>query len=122
MSKTTKCKVQSMNEFTDEGNRLFGENKRHWEFVCPVCKTVQSANDFLKRGLDPNKYIGYSCIGRFKKNPPKAFGNKKIAEGSGCDFTNGGLFRLGPKIIILENKTERYTFDFNRSEEPNDNN
>ena len=64
-------------------------------FRCPRCGVLQSANDLINAGAgstfdEVEKYLGFSCIGRFPK-----------ANGRGCDWTLGGLFR----IHVLEVKT-----------------
>jgi len=63
-----------------------GVPREHFALVCPVCKTVQSRQDFVtlkvSRTLEEaQKYWDYSCIGRF-------------FPGVGCDWTLGGLFQL----------------------------
>jgi len=59
-------------------------------FVCPICKTEQSANQLIEAGVKrdevPN-YIGFSCIGRFDKS-------------KGCNWTLGGLFGIHELEII----------------------
>lgn len=68
----------------------------HLVFICPICSTPQCAADLIKLNVGSDmeaveKYIGFSCIGRwtnagpFKKtNPPN----------QGCDWTLGGLFSI----------------------------
>lgn len=61
-------------------------------FRCPMCKTLQSINDLIKAGAgkdkeEVEKYIGFSCIGRF--NPSQ-----------GCDWTLGGLLAISELIVI----------------------
>lgn len=63
-------------------------------FQCPKCKTLQSANDLIAAGAGKNlneveKYLGFSCIGRFSKN-------------KGCDWTLGGLFKIHELEVITE--------------------
>lgn len=71
-----------------------GLERNHWAFVCPMCKTVQSANDFLASGaakdfLGAQKYLGFSCIGRFTAG----LAPRPIADGAPCNWTLGGLFK-----------------------------
>lgn len=66
-------------------------------FVCPHCKTPQSAKDLIEVGAgkdfdEVEKYLGFSCIGRFTND-------------RGCDWTLGGLFQLHELEIILEDGT-----------------
>jgi len=59
-------------------------------FVCPRCKTEQSANQLIAAGVQRDevaKYIGFSCIGRFD-------------ESMGCNWTLGGLFGIHELEII----------------------
>lgn len=60
--------TMSLDEF-DAAIKAQGVGRNHWAFVCPMCKTVQSINDFLATGAidfpKAQKYLGFSCIGRF---------------------------------------------------------
>lgn len=56
------------------------------KFICPRCKTIQCAQDFIACGIgetidEVEKYVAFSCIGRFSKDV-------------GCDWTLGGLFQI----------------------------
>ena len=53
---------------------------------CPICGTLQSANDLIEAGAgkdydEVRGILGFSCIGRFDKT-------------KGCDWTLGGLLHL----------------------------
>jgi hypothetical protein len=68
----------------------------HLAFRCPMCGTVQSAADFIKanagKDLDEvDKWLGFSCIGRFTDAGPH---KKGTPPGKGCDWTLGGLFKI----------------------------
>lgn len=59
---------------------------------CPRCGTLQCANDLIAAGAgndldEVEKYLGFSCIGRFDKS-------------KGCDWTLGGLFKLHKFEVI----------------------
>jgi hypothetical protein len=61
-------------------------------FECPRCKTLQCGNDLIKAGAgkdfdDIEKYLGFSCVGRWDKN-------------NGCDWTLGGLFQLHDLEVV----------------------
>ncbi len=61
-------------------------------FQCPICGTLQSANDLIEAGAgkdldEVEGYVGFSCIGRFDKT-------------RGCDWTLGGLFGLHNLEVI----------------------
>lgn len=77
-------KKLKLEEFWNLASQRFGPDPRVWKFVCPRCKTAQSAEDLVNAGVskdDVEKYIGFSCIGRFD-------------EAKGCNWTLGGLFQL----------------------------
>jgi len=62
------------------------------KFVCPNCKTKQSANDLIKAGAgkdmdEVESVLAFSCIGRFDDK-------------QGCDWTLGGLFRIHELEVI----------------------
>lgn len=61
-----------------------GRKRQDVVFICPVCKTHQSAQDLVDAGIkkeDVGRFVGFSCVGRW---------NKK----KGCDWTLGGLFQM----------------------------
>lgn len=91
-------------EFMEQGNKLFGENFDDWVFVCPVCNKEQSNNDFKKIGIDAREkgYIAFSCIGRFIEGSKDALGSKGGKAEKGCNYTNGGLFKLAKKEVYDE--------------------
>ncbi len=75
--------------------------KKDWKFVCPRCKTVQSAADLLEAGASKDlasSYMGFSCIGRV---------DKKL----GCDWTLGGLFRIHTLEIVTEDEHKHPLFE-----------
>lgn len=64
-------------------------------FVCPMCKTPQTALDFIAAGAGKDfgeieRYLGFSCIGRFTGAPSP----RQVPDGQPCDWTLGGLFAL----------------------------
>lgn len=71
-----------------------------YAWVCPACKTVQSARDFAATGVSveqAERYIGWSCIGRYRPNTRIA---EEAKPGEGCDWTLGGLFKFHELEII----------------------
>jgi len=97
-------------EWKQRGRELFGDDPKEWRFVCPSCGHVQTFNDFLALDMVPEdveKYVGFSCIGRFDGH-----GDTDICSGkSPCNYTAGGLLNINPiKVIIGEN--HRYVFAF----------
>jgi hypothetical protein len=78
-------------EWLAEGEKRFGKDPLKWKFICPSCRTVQTPQDLVNCGVkkaDLNKYLAFSCIGRF--------GSEK-----GCDWTLGGLLRIHELEIII---------------------
>lgn len=77
-------------DFRATATERFGEDTKDWVFVCPQCKTKQTANEWNDEGIDREvigRQIGFSCIGRHVKD-------------KGCDWTLGGLFKLHELEII----------------------
>jgi hypothetical protein len=100
-------------DFIAEVRRRHGDDPVKWKFVCPMCNTPQSAEDFyaagFKRGTgEVNKYLGFSCIGRFTgKGPAK----RASIVREGCDWTLGGLFQLHEVEIVTEDGKHCPHFD-----------
>ncbi|MFK0570831.1 VVA0879 family protein [Endozoicomonas sp.] len=79
------------------------ENPEHYQFICPSCKTVQTAQDLIDAGAgetfdEVQKYLAFSCIGRF-------------TEDKGCDWTLGGLFQIHKVEVLFEDGTNRPIFE-----------
>ena len=51
-----------------EAERRFGKDPLRWRFVCPSCGHVASVQDYKDVGA-PVECVGFSCIGRWLKNP-----------------------------------------------------
>lgn len=87
----------SEEEWLAKGTKLFGEDKLNWRFKCPLCKNVQTAEDFRKhkdKGATPSS-VYQECIGRYEGGC-RAFGsNAKTAKKSPCDYAAYGLFNIG---------------------------
>jgi len=82
------------------GRELYGDDTKQWRFRCPRCKTEQSAQDFIENNIaDADKYIGFSCIGRF-------------VEGKGCDWTLGGFFQIHDLEVLFPDGEKRPAFEF----------
>ena len=115
-----KIKTYQVQDWIDEGNILFGLKVEKWKFVCPMCKHVQSHEDFEKRtnlkGEGVFKVLGFSCIGRFLTNqrPEKIKGNKFPMKfiGGGCDWTLGGLFNLHNVEVLNKDGKIEPIFEF----------
>lgn len=89
-----------------------GVPRDHYAFVCPMCKSVQSAQDLILAGAgkdfaEVEKYLAFSCFGRWTK-AGSAFKQKKgqkATPGMGCDYTLGGLFSLAELEIVVGEPT-----------------
>lgn len=102
----------SHQEWLREAERRYGKSLRNLRFKCPVCGHVQSGQDFLDLGMSPEHAaarVGFSCIGRLIAGSRRAFGGS----GAGpCDFTNGGLFTIGPVVVQMDGSDPLHMFDF----------
>lgn len=88
-------KTMTLKEFMTALHAQGLDEREDYAFVCPRCKTVQSARDLIKAGAgkdfdDVGKYLGFSCVGRFTG----ASSPRKVPDGQPCNWTLGGLFLL----------------------------
>jgi len=86
-------------------------------FRCPICSTLQCMEDLINAGASPatvEKYIGFSCIGRFTNAGPFT---KKSKPGAGCDWTLGGLFQLHKMEVVDESGKHHPHFEVAAPEE-----
>lgn len=79
-----------------------GVPHEHLAFRCPMCHTVQSAADLIAAGAGADfeaveKYIGYSCVGRWTG---QKFTAQSKGAGVGCDWTLGGLLKTHVLEVI----------------------
>lgn len=98
-------------DFVAELRRRFGDNPLNWRFVCPACGTVQGAPDFYAAGFERgkgevNKYLGFSCIGRFTRQGDAGIAAKNRGEkwDKGCNWTLGGLLQIHELEVEFEGK------------------
>jgi hypothetical protein len=90
-----------------------GVPRDHLAFRCPMCQTVQSANDLItacagKDFEEVDKYLGFSCVGRFTgAGSPSATKGKGI----GCNWTLGGLFQMHELEVITEDGKNHPQFE-----------
>jgi hypothetical protein len=70
----------------------------HIAFVCPMCGHVQAAQDIIDVSVETpatvDRYIGFSCVGRWKDKGPVKVKKGKTVPQDGCDWTLGGLLKL----------------------------
>lgn len=83
-------KHMTLQEFQD-AVRAQGVPREHVASKCPICGTIQSMDDLAKAGADPERYFGFSCVGRFTGAGAHRRGTPG---GRGCDWTLGGLLRV----------------------------
>lgn len=89
-----------------EGVKRFGALK-DIVFTCPVCHYDQSVRDCLDAGMT-SESIGFSCIGRVLAKSAQAFSGKP----GPCNYAGGGLFRLNPVPVQLDNGAVEMFFAF----------
>ena len=75
--------------------------------VCPVCGHIATAAEYYAAGARIEA-AGFSCIGRWIGGRP-AF--EKGGKGP-CNYTGGGLFKLNPWTVIIEDGGEHHVFAF----------
>lgn len=80
---------------------------------CPMCGTIQCANDLLAAGAgatfdEIEKYLGFSCVGRWTNAGPHQPGTPP---GKGCDWTLGGLFQMHKLEVITEDGQHHPRFE-----------
>lgn len=108
-----------LDEWIKQGVKLYGSDTKLWCFVCPICNTRQSIQDYLNAGIDEDKAresIAISCIGRELENPQIAIGrNTPVKKGKPCNYAGYGLFRLNPINVEIENGEDVRVFAFAES-------
>ena len=88
-------------DWYNEGQRLFGKDRKKWQFKCTACGNVQSIEDFEKLEIDqPETKMFFSCIGRWIKESKGTLENTQ----SPCNYTLGGLFTIGNYIEVEDDK------------------
>lgn len=99
--------------------RAQGVPRVHVAAKCPICGTIQSMADLIAAGAgaseeEVEKYMGFSCVGRFKG----ADGHQRgMPPGNGCDWTLGGLFSLHKLEVVTPDGKRHPTFEMATPEE-----
>lgn len=88
------------------------KSRSDFAVVCPMCKTVQSARDFIASGAGSDfeaveHYLGFSCFGRFTG----AGSPRSKADGKPCNWTLGGLLHLHTLEVVLPDGMHFPTFE-----------
>lgn len=113
----------SLGEWKEKGMALFGKDEKKWIFICPICETKQSIQDFLDYGISEEiarKTIGISCIGRNISNSQIAIGRSTpVVKGKPCNYAGYGLFKLNPIHIKTEDGYIVSLFNFENKKEHN---
>lgn len=87
--------------------------QEHMAVKCPMCGTVQSMTSLIRAGAGPTpsdveKYVGFSCVGRFQGGPSPTEAREK---GIACNWTLGGLFKLHTLEVEIEGGKRVPTFE-----------
>lgn len=93
-------KTISFEDWQQEGERLFGQNRFDWKFKCPVCGHVATPRDFEKYrdlGSTPNSAIS-ECIGRYM--PEDQRGKNLSGDRQPCDYAAYGLLNLCTLTVL----------------------
>lgn len=112
-----KTETITIDEWRKKGTELFGKDSTKWLFVCPVCRTPQTAQDFIDSGLSEDEArssIAIECIGRHlpKAQSQKAISDAKVIKGKPCDYAGYGFFKLNPVAVEDDDGHVFNIFDF----------
>lgn len=93
-------KTITVEKFNDD-LKAQGVAREDLAFVCPLCKTLQSARDLIAAGAGADfesvkTFLGFSCVGRFTG----AGSPRKNPDGKPCNWTLGGLFTLHTLEVV----------------------
>lgn len=90
-----------------------GVSHEHFAFKCAICGTIQSAQSLIAGGAgktfdEVEKYLGFSCIGRFNNAPEWKRGTPP---GRGCNWTLGGFLRLHKFEVVTPDGEKHPRFE-----------
>jgi len=99
----------SVEEWIEEGRRLYGPNTDLWRFRCPSCGHIQSVLDFKRyRGKGATPSCAYcNCIGRYSGTKNEIFSTEQP-----CNYALYGLITLDHNIVVSDDGTKQPVFKF----------
>lgn len=108
-------KTVTLDQFREE-LKAQGVPVEHFAFICPMCEAIQSATDLINAGAGDSfesveKYLGFSCFGRFT-----GAGSPKKGEGP-CNWTLGGLFQTHKYEVVTDDGEKHPRFSPASAEE-----
>jgi len=103
----------TVEEFQVELRAQGVRSHEHFAFKCVMCGTVQSAQDLIKAGVgksfdEVEKYLGFSCAGRWTNAGPHKKGAKP---GAFCNWTLGGLFTIHRLEVVTPDGDKHPRFE-----------
>lgn len=101
-------KTMTLDEWSAEGHRLFGDDQMTWRFICPVCGHIACVGDWKAAGA-PQGAVAFACVGRWIEGSKNAF--EKQGDGP-CTYSGGGLFQLNPLRVEYPDGESTTWFDF----------
>lgn len=84
-------------EWRKKGTKLFGKDTKKWRFVCPICETVSSVQDFIDTGVTEDQAYSSAiqeCIGRHIQGSQEAIGKSKVIKGNPRNYAAYGFFKI----------------------------
>lgn len=104
--------------------QLKAQKVAHEDFAmkCPMCGTIQSARDLIAAGAgktfeEVEKYLGFSCVGRFTHSKPPDVGRKPQPGLTGCNWSLGGLLCLHNLAVVTPDGEKHPRFEVATPEE-----
>lgn len=109
----------TVEEFQAELKAQGVRSHEHVAFRCVMCGTIQSGRDLIEAGAgktfdDVEKFLGFSCVGRWTNAGPHKKGNPP---GRGCDWTLGGLFTVHTLAVTTPDGEKHPRFELATPEE-----
>jgi hypothetical protein len=109
----------TVDEFKAEVKAQGVRSHEHVASRCVMCGTIQSGRDLIEAGAGKDfdeieKYLGFSCVGRWTDAGPHKKGNPP---GRGCDWTLGGLFTFADLAVVTPDGEKHLRFELATPEE-----